>query len=76
MSNSILIFASELEEIISSGDIKMNRCYISEQIAEHCNEEECFCPKCMGNMYYCDTRHDVLVCVECHHEVDLSECEL
>ena len=29
----------------------MNRCYVSEQIAKHCNEPEANeCPKCGGSM--------------------------
>ena len=42
----------------------MTRCYVSEQIAKHCNEpEEAECPECYGVMTedeYCN-----LVCYSC-----------
>lgn len=50
----------------------MNRCPISDEIAAHCNEEEAFCPKCGGNMYYDDGEHDILKCIECHHKEDVT----
>ena len=51
----------------------MSRCGISESIAMHCDEHESFCPECDGNMYYSDTEHHVLICVECKHEIDTKD---
>lgn len=53
----------------------MSRCHISEQIAEHCNEHESFCPECDGNMYYDDLDQHILVCVECGHKINTEKDE-
>jgi acetyl-CoA carboxylase beta subunit len=50
-------------------------CGISNQVAEHCNENESLCPECSANMYYDDLHQHILVCVECKHEIDTEEDE-
>ncbi len=40
-------------------------CYIADQIAAHCNQEEVFCSECGGNMYESEFDSDVLECSEC-----------
>ena len=50
-------------------------CGISKQIADHVNEEEAFCPKCCGNMYYENHSNDVLTCIDCQHEVYLGDID-
>jgi len=50
----------------------MTRCYVSEQIARHCNEpEETECPLCSGGMTI-DNDGD-LVCDECGHLIMQDE---
>ncbi|MFK5949958.1 MAG: hypothetical protein QM500_14440 [Methylococcales bacterium] len=45
----------------------MSNCHVSNQIAEHCNEEESYCPECGGNMYENDYDIDLFECSECEH---------
>ncbi len=43
-------------------------CYISNQIAEHCNQnDESICPKCGGNMYI-ELGETDLICEECEYK--------
>ena len=50
-------------------------CGISKQIAEYVNEEEAFCPKCLGNMHYENNSNEVLTCIDCHHKVYLEDAD-
>jgi len=46
----------------------MTRCYVSEQIADHCNEpEEIYCPECDGTMTSDDDADLVCDDIECGH---------
>ena len=48
-------------------------CPVENQIANHCNEEESFCPECEGNMYYDEDNMPDLVCIECGFVIDPLE---
>jgi len=50
----------------------MQYCHIENQIAEHCNEGESFCPECVGNMYI-ELGETDLVCSECEYTIDTVE---
>lgn len=50
-------------------------CYISQQIAQHCNEEEAFCSECGGNMYESNNDADILECSECGEQVNKENDE-
>jgi len=54
----------------------MTRCYVSEQIAKHCdNEHETFCPICHGNMYIQEDDRVIVECESCGHEIDMEPGE-
>ena len=33
-------------------ELKMSDCYVADQIAKHCDEEEIYCPECGDTMTY------------------------
>lgn len=47
-------------------------CHVSNQIANHCDEQEDLCPLCESIMYFGDYNIDTLVCTGCFHEVDVN----
>lgn len=49
-------------------------CPISNQIAQHCNAEESYCPECGANMYI-ELGETKLVCCECDYTIDTLEDE-
>ncbi len=52
----------------------MTRCYVSEQIANHCNQpEEAECPECGSSMTY-DNDGD-LACDECEHVIIIDDAD-
>ena len=53
----------------------MSRCYVSDQIADHCNEYEEYCPECDSTMHY-DKDGD-LECddIECGHVMILNDVD-
>ena len=53
----------------------MITCYISHQIANHCNQEESFCPACGENMYFDEFDSGKLVCASeyCDEEISLEQ---
>lgn len=52
----------------------MSNCHVSNQIANHCNEEESICPECGANMYI-ELGETDLVCSECGNTIDTEESE-
>jgi len=45
-------------------------CYVSNQVAEHCNEKEVYCSECGANMYLETERSfSLFACSECSHKV-------
>ena len=54
----------------------MTRCYVSEQIADYCNnDDEMFCPECKANMYIQEDDSTVVECESCGHVIDMEEGE-
>ena len=54
----------------------MDRCYVSECIAEYCgNNGETFCPECKGNMYIQEDDSSVVECECCGHTIDMEPGE-
>lgn len=50
-------------------------CGISNQVDEHCDEEESICPICESTMTFDDVHQEILICdnEECSHEIDTEE---